>query len=130
MPGSVLRPASLITADAGYHSEQNPRTLEAQGIDALGADNGMHQRDERFATQGRHQQDPDPLHRRSQTLAEFAGFVASGRLNAEIGAGPSAWGYRKCNRRRVMRVAVDRQGDRITLRQRRGLVVDADRSGQ
>ena len=42
-------------------------------MDALVADNGMRQRDERFATQGRHQQDPDPLHRRSQTLAEFAG---------------------------------------------------------
>ena len=61
----VLRPASLITADAGYHSEQNLKTLEAQGIDALVADNGMRQRDERFATQGRHQEDPDPLHDKS-----------------------------------------------------------------
>jgi transposase len=61
----VLRPASLITAGAGYHSGQNLRTLEAQGIDALVADNGMRQRDERFATQGRHQQDPDPLHDKS-----------------------------------------------------------------
>ena len=58
-------PASLITADAGYHSEQNLKTLEAQGIDALVADNGMRQRDERFATQGRHQEDPDPLHDKS-----------------------------------------------------------------
>ncbi len=61
----VLRPASLITADAGYHSEQNLKTLEAQGIDALVADNGMRRRDERFATQDRHQQDPDPLHDKS-----------------------------------------------------------------
>jgi hypothetical protein len=61
----VLGPASLITADAGYHSEQNLKTLEAQGIDALVADNGMRQRDERFATQDRHQQDADPLHDKS-----------------------------------------------------------------
>jgi hypothetical protein len=58
----VLRPKSMITADAGYHSEQNLKTLEARGIDALVADNGMRRRDERFATQDRHQQDPDPLH--------------------------------------------------------------------
>jgi transposase len=61
----VLRPESLITADAGYHSEQNLKALEAQGLDALVADNGMRKRDERFATQGRHQRNPDPLHDKS-----------------------------------------------------------------
>lgn len=71
----VLRPASLITADVGYHSEQNLQPLEAQGIDALVADNGMRQRDERFATQDRHQQDPDPLHDKSPTSTKPALFT-------------------------------------------------------
>jgi len=71
----VLRPASLITADAGYHSEQNLQTLEAQSIDALVADNGMRKRDERFATQSRHQQDPDPLHDKSAAPIKPALFT-------------------------------------------------------
>lgn len=53
---------TLITADAGYHSDANMNALEAQGINALIADTGMRQRDERFATQARHKQQPDPLH--------------------------------------------------------------------
>lgn len=61
----VLRPDTVITADSGYHSEHNLQALEASGIDALIADNGMRKRDERFATQSRHQQDPDPLHDKS-----------------------------------------------------------------
>lgn len=63
----VLLPSTLLTADSGYHSEQNLRALESQGIDALVADNQMRKRDERFATQSRHQQDPDPLHDKSPT---------------------------------------------------------------
>ena len=58
--------ATLITADAGYHSEANLRALAAQGRPALIADNGMRARDERFATQARHQQGPDPLHDKSR----------------------------------------------------------------
>lgn len=61
----VLQPGTVITADAGYHSEHNLQGLEARGIDALIADNDMRRRDERFATQSRHQQDPDPLHDKS-----------------------------------------------------------------
>lgn len=60
--------ATLITADAGYHSEANLRALAAQGRPALIADNGMRQRDERFATEGRHQQGPDPLHDKTRTI--------------------------------------------------------------
>jgi transposase len=58
----LLTPESLITADAGYHSEANLAALDAQSIDALIADNAMRQRDARFATQARHQVTPDPLH--------------------------------------------------------------------
>lgn len=71
----VLRTDSLITADAGYHSEQNLRSLEAQGIEALVADNAMRQRDERFATQDRHQQNPDPLHDKSPVTTKPALFT-------------------------------------------------------
>jgi IS5 family transposase len=58
----ILAEHSVITADAGYHSEANLQQLAAMKVDALIADNGMRQRDERFATQGRHQEAPDPLH--------------------------------------------------------------------
>ena len=56
---------SLITADAGYHSEANLKQLAAMEVQALIADNGMRQRDERFATQDRHKETPDPLHDKS-----------------------------------------------------------------
>lgn len=61
----VLTEDSIITADAGYHSEANLKALDAMGIDALIADNNMRSRDERFATQGRHKQQPDPLYNKS-----------------------------------------------------------------
>ena len=50
----MLATESLITADAGYHSEANLQQLAARSIDALIADNEMRRRDERFATQDRH----------------------------------------------------------------------------
>ena len=61
----VLAPGSLISADAGYHSEANLKQLTDLNITALIADNGMRKRDERFATQARHQTRPDPLHDKS-----------------------------------------------------------------
>jgi len=51
--------------DSGYHSEQNLQALEQKNINALIADNDMRKRDERFATQSRHQHSPDPLHDKS-----------------------------------------------------------------
>ena len=67
----LLTPNSVITADAGYHSEGNLQQLAALDIDARIADRDMRRRDERFATQGRHQQGPDPLHdkRRKEPVA-------------------------------------------------------------
>jgi hypothetical protein len=62
---SVLTPDSLITADAGYHSEENLKQLAALQIHSLIADNDMRRRDERFASQSRHRQSPDPLHDKS-----------------------------------------------------------------
>jgi transposase len=57
----VLAEHSLITADAGYHSEANLKELAERKLDALIADNGMRARDERFADQEQHQAKPDPL---------------------------------------------------------------------
>ena len=57
----VLAEDSLITADAGYHSEANLKALAGMKVDALIADNGMRGRDERFADQEKHQAKPDPL---------------------------------------------------------------------
>jgi transposase len=61
----VLTDDSIITADGGYHSEANLKALDAMGIEALIADNNMRSRDERFATQDRHKQQPDPLYNKS-----------------------------------------------------------------
>ena len=63
----VLADHSVITADAGYHSEENLQKIAAMKIEALIADNGMRGRDERFATQDRHKETPDPLHDKSKT---------------------------------------------------------------
>ena len=57
----VLRADSLVTADAGHHSEANLAALATDQIDALIADNGMRQRDDRFATQHPHREAPHPL---------------------------------------------------------------------
>jgi hypothetical protein len=45
---------TLITADAGHHSEANLAALSERHIDALIADPGMRRRDERYAGQERH----------------------------------------------------------------------------
>ena len=44
----VRQANTLITADAGYYSDDNVRALHDQGIPAMIADNGMRQRDERI----------------------------------------------------------------------------------
>lgn len=53
---------TLITADAGYHSEANLKQLHEQSIPALIADGLMRKRDPRLADQGKHQARPHPLH--------------------------------------------------------------------
>jgi hypothetical protein len=57
----ILCQGSVLTADAGYHSEDNLKQLADRSIDALIADNGMRARDERFADQDQHKAKPDPL---------------------------------------------------------------------
>ena len=61
----VLAQDTLITADAGYHSEANLAALAEMNREALIADNGMRARDERFADSAKYKQGPDPLHDKS-----------------------------------------------------------------
>ena len=58
----VLTADSVLTVDSGYHSEKNLQALEQSRINALIADTDMRKRDERYASQGRHQEGPDPLY--------------------------------------------------------------------
>lgn len=55
-------PGTLVTADAGYHSDANVQHLKDQHIPALIADNQMRSRDERFAEQAKYKVNPDPLY--------------------------------------------------------------------
>lgn len=57
----LIEKDSTVTADAGYHSEANLKQLTERNIDALIADNGMRQRDERFDDQAKYQELPDPM---------------------------------------------------------------------
>jgi hypothetical protein len=65
----LLAPTSLVTADAGYHSEANLQALAERKIAALVADHAMRQRDGSFATQVRHRAKPDPLYDKSRPEA-------------------------------------------------------------
>jgi transposase len=58
---------TLITADAGYHSEANLKGLHDAGVPALIADGLMRRRDEAFADQGRYKALPDPLYDKTAT---------------------------------------------------------------
>ena len=73
----VLNPDTLLTADAGYHSEANLAALAAQQVDALIADGQLRMRDERFATQDRHRAAPDPLHNKVCVVHEPTTFQPS-----------------------------------------------------
>ena len=53
---------TIVTADAGYHSEANLQALHDADVPALIADGLMRRRDERFAEQGRYKALPDPLY--------------------------------------------------------------------
>lgn len=53
-------PETLLTADAGYHSEANLAALAEANVEALIADNQLRQRDERFA-ENPHRTAPHPL---------------------------------------------------------------------
>lgn len=54
-------PATAVCADAGYHSDANPKALAESGIDAYVCDNDYRSRDARYAGQADHKAKPDPL---------------------------------------------------------------------
>ena len=58
---AVRTDQTLITADAGYHSEANLKELHDANIPALIADGLMRKRDERFKDQGKYKALPDPI---------------------------------------------------------------------
>jgi len=68
---------TMITADAGHHSEANLRALDTRSVEALLADRDLRKRDERFATQSRHQQGPPPLHDKTATPTTSTVFTAA-----------------------------------------------------
>ena len=59
--------STLVTADAGYHSDANIAQLMQQNIAAMVADNQMRSRDERFAEQDKYKGKPDPLSEKKAT---------------------------------------------------------------
>lgn len=59
---SLRTDQTLITADAGYHSEANIKALAEQETPALIADTGMRKRDERFKEQDKYKALPDPIY--------------------------------------------------------------------
>jgi hypothetical protein len=65
----MREPDTLITADAGYYSDDNIKALHDQGIPALVADNAMRQRDERLATQQRHRPQHEVLYDKRGSFA-------------------------------------------------------------
>jgi transposase len=64
---------TLITADAGYHSEANLKGLYELGVPALIADGLMRRRDERFANQAKYKALPDPLWDKSAAATPSTG---------------------------------------------------------
>lgn len=57
--------STVITADAGYHSESGLQKLAGANVDAYIPDNGYRKRDERYAGQEAHRVKPDPLYDKS-----------------------------------------------------------------
>jgi hypothetical protein len=58
---TLRTPATVMTADAGYHSEDNLKALAEKMVAAYICDNGYRRRDERYAGQEQHKAKPDPL---------------------------------------------------------------------
>jgi len=69
---SLRGPQTLITADAGYRSNENLKGLAERRILALIADNEMRKRDERLRDQGKYKAGPDPLYDKGARGAEDA----------------------------------------------------------
>ena len=69
--------ATVLTTDAGYHSEANLAALAALGVSALIADPDMRKRDDRFADRDHHTTTPSPLHDKSGATKQALPLFAS-----------------------------------------------------
>ena len=77
----VLGADTLITADAGYHSEANLAALAEMNRQALIPDNGMRARDERFDGSAKYKQEPDPLHDKSPSTKKASSLYGPQDFN-------------------------------------------------
>ncbi len=81
--GQPLSGKTILTADSGFHSEDNMKFLSESGIDAYVADHGFRKRDPRFQSAHRHRQ---PIDRYKGKLKRKKFFTASDFiLNPETG---------------------------------------------
>jgi transposase len=65
----IRAPHTIVSADSGYHSEDNLKQLEAKGIEAFIPDNGYRKRDPRYEGQEQHKAKPDALWDKSEKPA-------------------------------------------------------------
>jgi len=81
---------TIVTADAGYHSEANLQGLYERAVPALIADGLMRRRDQRFAEQGRYRALPDPLYDKAAahkpSNAKFSNRVTSSTTRLPVPA--------------------------------------------
>ncbi len=70
-------PQTVITADAGYHSEANLQHLASAHIDAYIPDTGYRKRDERYRGQQVHTAKPDPLWNKTVTPKKNPCFTSA-----------------------------------------------------
>jgi transposase len=70
----IRTPETVITADAGYHSEQNLKELASRQVEAFIPDSGYRKRDPRYAGQDQHKTKPDPLHDKTERPEKKALF--------------------------------------------------------
>ena len=84
---STMRTSTtVLTADAGYHSEANLAALAALDVPALIADPDMRKRDERFADREHHSTAPNPLHDESGTTKKALPLFAPSEFTYDADA--------------------------------------------
>jgi transposase len=89
---------TVVTADAGYHSEANLKALADTSVEAYIPDNGYRKRDERYADQAIHTAKPDPLWNKAKTPGRVPRFtpqdfqLAEDRTHCTCPAGKRLYG--------------------------------------
>ncbi len=95
---ALRTPETVMTADAGYHSEANLKALADTSVDAYIPDNGYRKRDERYADQAIHTAKPDPLWNKAKTPGRVPRFtpqdfqLAEDRTHCTCPAGKRLYG--------------------------------------